>query len=280
MGAGDGKVEIPVLQKLVSQRGSVDNLRVLCVDPDEKGKAQFLDKLGESGLGDVNVEYHAERFDDHDFGDEKFDFVLANQAFQYIGHNQARTTEELVRFKSLIAERGLVAIVMLTSKGDVTEVRRMLSCAMIVGGTEKRIDWGADTLGLYASMAKIPYTFTRFPWQLDISSWFEGHTGELALSEAPDVFNPDIDGKSLLSFLGRESWDDIQEREKEWLIRSFPLYIDPEDLGRKKITGHDDCMWLTDLEPISGSAEFHPQQEHSEEDNQVGKMYIPPTLAS
>ncbi len=210
VGAGSGGMEIPLMEEFAKIREDADSFTVFCEDPSSEMRDEFFSNASDAMKKQV-AEYILLPFEDPAYLPPQADFALASHVWYFVKNwiGVDKEKNALVKFASLIQEKKGGGLITLQSN---TGGRYLINsaCASLIGKNKELV---AEKIAEELDRLGIDYRIVPLESHLNVSSCFE-----------KGRFNPNFEGKCLLSFLLFEWWDDlpsdVQERMKdEFLAR-------------------------------------------------------------
>src|SRR5690349_19398487 len=84
VGVGNGGLEIPLTQNLITQRGSLENIAMYCEDPSTQLRDQFLTDAQKVGIEKTIRNYDLRNFEDPAYAPPQVDLAIASHVGYYI----------------------------------------------------------------------------------------------------------------------------------------------------------------------------------------------------
>lgn len=231
-GAGSGGVEIPVIDEFLKLRGS--SFSIFCEDPSLEMKEEFFANAGNS-IQSLIKEYSLFPFEDENYLPPQVDFAMASHAWYFIKNWKGFEKEKnsLVKFASLIGERNGAGLITLQSnKGDRYHYNGL--CASLIGKQKELV---AEEVVAELDRLGIEYQIVELESHVNVSSCFK-----------KGKFDPDEEGKCLLSFLTFEIWDDLPFDVKERMAQEFESKI--SDYGKEEMVFRDLQICLGNFDAV------------------------------
>lgn len=228
LGAGNGGIEIPLMQAFLEARGSKENFSIFCEDPSLQMKEEFYGNAEKAGIDSLIEEYNLQLLEDPAYQPKAANFVLASHVWYYINNwkNVPYQENALVKFYELIQAKGVGLITLQSCTSD--RYTFLATYADLIG--QKHDVCGEDLVAEYDRLA-IAHSTTIMEAHTSLESCFQN-----------DIFNPQQEGKNLLSFFLRAPWDDlspeIQEKLKEKILALVKIN------GKKEFVFRDAFIWL------------------------------------
>ena len=228
VGAGSGGMEIPLMKEIGKIRGE-PSFTVFCEDPSSEMRDLFF-LNADSEIQKQVAEYNLLPFEEETYQPPQADFVLASHVWYFIKNWKGVEKERnaLVKFTSLFEEKKGGGLITLQSQ---TSDRYCLNaaCAELLG---KKKELVAEEIALELERLGIDHQILQIESHLNVSSCFEAGR-----------FNPNDEGKCLLSFLLFTSWEDLPSDVKERMKEEF--------LSKVKTNGKEELI-LRDLQICIG----------------------------
>ncbi len=219
-GAGSGGVEIPLIEEFAHARGS--GFPVYCEDPSSEMKDEFFANAGE--FQSLIEEYSLLPFEDENYLPPQADFAFASHIWYFVKNWKGVEKEKntLVKFASITADREGGGIITLQSiNGDRFHFNGL--CASLIG---KKKELVAEEVAAELDRLGIDYRIVELESRVNVSSCFKD-----------GKFDPNEEGKCLLSFLTFEVWDDLSSDVKERMQEEFASKI--KTYGKEEIIFRD-----------------------------------------
>jgi hypothetical protein len=221
VGAGSGGTEIPLIEELGKIRGSLNNFSTFCEDPAPEMKKEFFlnakDKI-------VIEEYSLKSFEDPSYSPPQADLVLASHIWYFIKRWKGveKKDNTLVKFASLLTERSGVGIITLQSQ--MSDRYTLNAYGALLRGTDREVV--AEEIVDELKRLGIHHRITMVESRLNVESCFQ-----------QEQFDPNNEGKCLLSFLIFTSWDELPFEAKEGVKEKFLSQVNNN--GKKELILRD-----------------------------------------
>jgi len=228
VGAGSGGMEIPLLKEFAKARGSAAHFSTYCEDPSLEMKKEFFASINGETESQI-AEYSSLPFDDAAYLPPKADLALASHVWYFIkdwkGVEKERNT--LAKFASIISDPSGAGVMTLQSKsGDRYKLNAF--CASLLGKDKEIV---AEEITAELQRLGIPFQTMLIESRLDVSSCFDR-----------GLFNPNEEGKALLSFLLFTSWDELSEVTQEKMKTHFISLV--KTYGKEELVLRDLHIWI------------------------------------
>lgn len=231
IGVGTGGVEIPLLQEGIKARGTQHNFMTFCEDPSLQMREGFFAAAKTGGVEEQIAEYNLTPFEDPTYTPPQADLAIASHVWYYIKswRQVERPNNALAKYAHILSERSGVGMIALQSG---TSDRYALSSDFA-----SRLNLQADLAGeeIVAELTRlgINHKSEIVESYLNVESCFdEGH------------FNPNEEGKHLLSFLLRAPWDSLSPNIQEHMKLIFLSKV--QENGEEKLILRDCHIWISD----------------------------------
>ncbi|KKU20033.1 MAG: hypothetical protein UX30_C0005G0074 [Candidatus Saccharibacteria bacterium GW2011_GWA2_46_10] len=204
VGAGNGGIELPLTGRFLQARDSYANFEVHCEDPSAEMEAQFREALQaversfpDSLVSPRLVDYAVIPFEDPAYIPPEADFALASHVWYYIGnHNDRKSIEDsLLKFARAIKSDGAGLITVQSQASDRFKLRSLYLELTDPSETEL----SGEELSQTATLVDIRHNLSTITSEVNLSSCFD-QNGD---------FNPNDEGKLILSFILRADWDGL-----------------------------------------------------------------------
>ena len=211
VGVGNGGIELALLKDLENTRGSNIRFSAYCEDPSEQMKVEFYQNAKEAGVASTIKEYSLLNFEDPRYQPSSADFVLASHVWYYCKEWQKVPYEQnsLAKFYHLINPNGIGLIALQSCTSD--RYAFLSGYSQFIGQT---LDVAGEDLAAEYDRLSIPYKIEIVEAHTSLKNCFQN-----------GQFNPNLQGKHLLSFLLRTWWDDIPLEIQEKLIEHILLLV-------------------------------------------------------
>jgi hypothetical protein len=231
VGAGNGGIEIPLMETLIEKRGTAQNFSVYCEDPSIEMKNGFYQAADDSVATTIK-EYSLLPFEDRAYEPPQADFVMASHVWYYVSmwRNVRRDDNSLNKFALAISPDG-VGLITLHSK---TSDRFAL-------------------LQAYAKTISAPVDVCGEDVCAALQSLDVAHQNSIIVSRTSlkncykkRRFDPNEEGKKLLSFLLRTSWDSLSPKQKRIVENKLEDLVSKNK--KEELLFRDSLIWV---KPVS-----------------------------
>lgn len=229
IGAGTGGLEIPLVQKIIKARQNNRDIEVFYEDPSGTMKEKFKASAQETGIDDVVIDYSLKKFEDPDYEPPDADLTIASHVWYYVGDWKGVEQERnsLAKFTKTVTTRSGVALIVLQStKSDNFRIRTIYS-PQICGIQERCAEQLTDEFDRLG----IDYQYDIVEAHTNVGSCFQD--GE---------FRPTGEGKNLLSFILRKSWDSLGMEIRDGVARQLSQIV--EQNGTEEMIFRDGYIWI------------------------------------
>ncbi|KAA8881863.1 class I SAM-dependent methyltransferase [Nocardia colli] len=208
IGAGNGDFEIPLIQSLAARRGAVDGLLVYCSDISPTGRAEFLARARTAGVGTAVQQYEIVSFEDPGHRPQRADLLIAADVWHHIERwrDIPDIFNSLVKFQHSVRDRGAGLITLASKRCD----RYRLAAHLAAIGLRTVPEPPGEAVAEECALLGLPYRTELVEAHTDLSACFDG-----------EKFQPDQEGRQLLTFLLEVDWDELPEFAKNSVERKL-----------------------------------------------------------
>ncbi len=230
IGVGSGAVEISLVNEWGKAKGAQNHFEIFCEDPSLQMRDEFFAAAEKGGIKEHVVEYSLIPFEDATYVPPQADLALASHVWYYIKswRGVERSNNALVKFAQIFSERSGVGLITLHSRtSDRYEISSDYAShfgleAELAG---EEVDAELNNLGIQHKCEIVES-------HLNIESCFD-HS----------IFNPNEEGKQLLSFILRAPWDllseEVQDRAKRIILSQVQAN------GKEELILRDCYIWIS-----------------------------------
>lgn len=228
IGVGNGGVEIPLMKDLSQARRSNEHFSVYCEDPSEQMKKEFYQNAKDAGIESMIKEYSHLNFEDSCYQPGSADFILASHVWYYCKEWRSVPYEKnsLAKFYNLIKPNGVGLIALQSNTSD-----RYTFLSHYSDFVGQEYDVAGEDLTAEYDRLSIPYKTEIVEAHTSLKNCFQNGR-----------FNPNQEGKYILSFFLRTWWDDIPQETQEKLIQRILFLVTIN--GKEEFVFRDIFIWL------------------------------------
>ena len=218
IGAGNGVPERMLVKEMITARGSSSGINVYLMDTSQQLGLEYLMAVqGDEQLSGITREYQIHSFESDNYSiPHPADIALASHVFYYIPIDEAN----LKKFSDGISPQGVGLITLQSETSDNFAIRSKYSPKVYPGSEERYGEEISEVL----DASGIDYKSQVVECHTDISSCFDERGG----------FNPNVEGKLLLSFLLRASWDTVSPAIQHELAKDLSVIAE-----KNKLVGYE-----------------------------------------
>ena len=229
IGAASDSIEVSLMQDFLQARGTEENLEFFAQNISPLMREDFYTHASKLGLADLVKAYDLYRFEDSRYQPPQCDFALASHCWAYISgwRNERTSANSLAKFVDLLKPSSVGLINLQSNKSDPF---LLLSNYLSIENTysessSEDVIYELDKLG-------IPYQVNTIDASTDISSCFKNN-----------IFEPNTDGKMLLSNWLHTWWDDLSTKSQTQIGKDLSLLIKKN--GQEKLILRHAFIWLS-----------------------------------
>ncbi len=229
MGVGNGGLEIPLTQDFIVSRGSKQGITLVCEDPSPQMQEGFYAAAQKVGIDDLVMEYAPTTFEDPAYQPPDADFSLSSHAWYYVPDwkDAPREQNTLVKFANTIhAKKGVGLITVYSNTSDRYHLR-----ANFLKETPNQLEPSGEEIVAELERLGIKHEAEVIEAHTDISSCFQNGS-----------FNPTDEGKLLLSFLLRASWNNQPDNIKQQVANDLTRML--QQNGKPEMNFKDLYIWI------------------------------------
>ncbi|NTU73696.1 hypothetical protein HGB07_06050, partial [Candidatus Roizmanbacteria bacterium] len=229
MGAGNGGLEIPLTRDFITLKGVAENINIYCQDALSYMRDRFYEMTKKAQLHERVKEYQVYPFESPNCTLPDADFALSSHVWYYISNwkNVKPKQNTLLKFVKSIKKKKGVALITLQSRASDRYRLRSHFLNEFVGQKEEV----GEHISTELLQLGIKHDAIPMEAHINVSSCFVN-----------DAFNPNEEGKLLLSFIIRDSWDDQPVYIKEQVSRDLEKIVARN--GKTEMILRDLYIWI------------------------------------
>ncbi|MFB8280994.1 hypothetical protein [Nocardia colli] len=229
VGAGNGGLEIPLIQVIALNRGTLEGMKIYCSDASDAMREEFMTHAHTAGVDTVVERYDTHRFEDPEYRPHQADLLIASHVWYYVEdwRYAPGSFNSLVKFHRTVRDRGVGLITLYSESSDRYELITQLKSIDLQ--TEQ--EFPGEAVAEECVRLEIPHETGLMEAQTDVSCCFHN-----------DKFDPGHEGRLLLSFILRADWDDLPKDTRDNIGRKLTEIVKRN--GAAKMIFRDLYVWI------------------------------------
>jgi hypothetical protein len=241
VGAGNGGLEIPLTGELIEQRGTASKVKVFCEDPSAEMAKQFQARISNPNQShpeslftpDILRGYAVTPFENPDYDPPLTDISIASHVWYYVGgwRDASAPENSLAKFANTVLEFEAIRGVGLITLQSVASDRHNLRSLFLKLTESAETELAGEEVGAVADELALSTRVSTIESHTNVASCFQD-----------GIFNPTPEGKHLLSFILRDSWDTLSPDTQRPIAERLTEMTDNN--GGRHMRFIDTALWI------------------------------------